>query len=145
MSREQNIELGRRLVEAWSVKKGGDIEPLMALFAEDVDYRIMVDTDLFPEFKGPWTKAAIRDYVAAETGALDVVLKIKSLIADDKSVVVECMADMTIGVHPYNNNYCFVVGVEGGKIKSLRIYMDSLLGKQAMVWLLAEIAKASAA
>ena len=145
MSREQNIELGRRLVEAWSVKRGGDIEPLMAMFADDVDYRIMVDTDLFPEFKGPWTKAAIRDYVAAETGAIDVNLKIKSLIADDNSVVVECMADMFIGAHPYNNNYCFVLGVESGKIKTMRIYLDSLLGKQAMAWLLEEIAQASAA
>ena len=49
-------------------------------------------------------------------------------IGEDDLVVVECRGCVTTKAgKPYNNHYCFVYRVEGGKIREITEYLDTEL------------------
>jgi ketosteroid isomerase-like protein len=49
-------------------------------------------------------------------------------IAEDDYVVVECRGEVTTkSGKPYNNTYCYICRLEGGKLKELTEYLDTLL------------------
>lgn len=51
-----------------------------------------------------------------------------AILADGDRVVVECEGDvMTRSGAPYNNQYCYLFRLEGGKIVELVEYMDTAL------------------
>lgn len=63
---------------------------------------------LFAQFEGQYTNRAI------------------NIIADGDKVAVECRGKVTTKKgKPYNNTYCYVCRLEGGKLKELVEYMDT--------------------
>lgn len=49
-------------------------------------------------------------------------------IAEDDYVVVECRGEVTTkSGKPYNNTYCYICRLEGGELKELTEYLDTLL------------------
>lgn len=55
------------------------------------------------------------------------------IIAEDNFVVVECQGRvMTKRGKPYNNTYCYVCRLEGGKLRELVEYFDTQLVAEAL-------------
>jgi ketosteroid isomerase-like protein len=49
-------------------------------------------------------------------------------IAEDDYVVVECRGHVTTKAgQPYNNTYCYVIRLDGGKLRELIDYLDAAL------------------
>jgi ketosteroid isomerase-like protein len=72
-------------------------------------------TPLFAQFAGQYTNSAQR------------------IIAEDDLVVVECRGQVTTkSGNPYNNSYCYIYRVEGGKIRELTEYLDTALLAKAL-------------
>lgn len=70
---------------------------------------------MFSQFAGRYTNTAHR------------------FIAEDDCVVVECRGRvMTTAGKPYNNTYCYVIRLEGGKLRELTEYLDTALVKEAL-------------
>jgi uncharacterized protein len=55
------------------------------------------------------------------------------IIAEDDYVVIECRGSVTTksGI-PYNNKYCWVCRIAGGKLRELTEYMDTELARAAL-------------
>lgn len=54
-------------------------------------------------------------------------------IAEGDHVVVQCRGKVTTkACQPYNNHYCFVCRLSGGKLRELTEYMDTELAAQAL-------------
>ncbi|KWV61068.1 ketosteroid isomerase [Bradyrhizobium macuxiense] len=75
----------------------------------------------------------IARFIASEMRRLysDVDITFRAVHADGDSVIVEerMLATLPDG-RPYDNDYCFVFVVEGGRIKQVREYMDTRKGWQ---------------
>ena len=55
------------------------------------------------------------------------------IVAEDDIVVVECKGRVTTrSGKPYNNTYCYVCRLEGGKLKELTEYCDTALIAEAL-------------
>jgi ketosteroid isomerase-like protein len=55
------------------------------------------------------------------------------IVADEDVVVVECQGRVTLKTgKPYNNNYCWVCRLAGGKILELTEYMDTELANSVL-------------
>ena len=55
------------------------------------------------------------------------------LIAEGDYVVVECRGRVTTKAGlPYNNTYCYVIRLEGGKLRELTDYQDTALVEDAL-------------
>ena len=127
-------EINRALItKAFEGLRHGDPSHFMPLFAEDIEWRVMgssawsrhakglanVERDLvgplFARFAGPY-------------------LNIPELIlADGDHVVVLAKGDAeTVEGKRYDNDYCFVFRMAGGKIVEVREYMDTILADAAL-------------
>ena len=54
-------------------------------------------------------------------------------IAEDDYVVVECRGRVTTKAgKPYNNTYCYVIRLDGGKLRELTDYLDTALVEAAL-------------
>jgi uncharacterized protein len=77
-------------------------------------------------------KADIVQFIAFEFGKLfarDVKLDFKGLYGDGDIVVVEHRLRATLANGaPYDNDYCFVLEMENGRIRRMREYMDTAKG-----------------
>ncbi|HYD59795.1 MAG TPA: nuclear transport factor 2 family protein [Noviherbaspirillum sp.] len=57
----------------------------------------------------------------------------RRIVAEDDIVVVECNGRVTTKTgNPYNNTYCYVCRLEGGKLKELTEYCDTALIDSAL-------------
>ncbi len=57
----------------------------------------------------------------------------EEFIAEGDRVVVLCRGEVTTtSGKPYNNSYCFVIRMRGGKMVELREYMDTALAEAAL-------------
>jgi len=71
---------------------------------------------LFAQFATPYTNRALR------------------FIAEDDHVVVECRGSVqTVRGEAYNNSYCYVCRLEGGRLRELTEYMDTALAEAVLV------------
>ena len=129
-----DTESNRALItRAFEGLRNGDPSNFIPLFDEDIEWRVMGSSawskhakglpnvernlvgPLFERFAGPY-------------------LNIPELIlADGDHVVVLAKGDATTheGAH-YNNDYCFVFRMSGGKIVGVREYMDTILADAAL-------------
>jgi ketosteroid isomerase-like protein len=77
-------------------------------------------------------KADIVQFIAFEFGKLftrDVELDFKGFYGDGDIVVVEHRLRATLpNGAPYDNDYCFVLEMENGRIRRMREYMDTAKG-----------------
>lgn len=106
----------------------GDSQALVDALAEDVTWQVTGTTKFSRTYSGKAT--LINELVGPLFSQLAEPLTMIAdrFIAEDDYVVVECRGKTTTktGV-PYNNKYCLVCRLEGGKIKELVEYMDTNL------------------
>lgn len=143
MSVESNRQLAYDLMKAFSIDAHGDIEPYMAFFTDDAIFEPMVNSDLFPEMKGPWTKAQRREYLLAELEVFSIKYTVTGVTADENRIAIEATCTVQIGEHCYENRYHFLAEVRGGQISKLRLYLDTLYAKHAVGWIAEFLAQQS--
>lgn len=107
----------------------GDAKGVADLFTEDGAIIVPSSTDLPDETRG---RKAVEQLVAQvltvfpKTG---LHVKIDQMTCEDNRVAAVCHAEGAISASgkPYDNRYHFLFYFEGGKIKEVHEYMDSLL------------------
>jgi ketosteroid isomerase-like protein len=54
-------------------------------------------------------------------------------VAEDDHVVVQCRGEvMTCSGEPYHNSYCYIIRLEGGQMRELTEYLDTLLVERVL-------------
>lgn len=125
----------KRLVEAaFNSLSRADPGPFADLFADDMVWIIMGQSPWSRRFEGKesiWRDLAAPLFSLFATPYRNIPERI---IADDEgNVVVLARGETrTHSGHDYNNDYCFVLRMEGGKIVELREYMDTALAERAL-------------
>lgn len=112
----------------------GDGGPLVSLLADDVTWTVMGTRTWSGRLEGKMTVLTelLGPLGAKLTGPLHV--SAKRIIAEGDMVVVEARGfdNLTMEGKPYNNNYCFVLRLEGGLIREIVEYLDNMLVDDAL-------------
>jgi uncharacterized protein len=106
----------------------GSLQPLFDAMADDVTWRWMGVGQWSRTFDGK--HAVLRDLFGgvAETLNQDFSVEVHHVLADGDFVVVEHTGrNETPDGRTYNNNYCWVCRFDGGLLREIREYMDTLL------------------
>lgn len=96
--------------------------------ADDVKFTIMGTTKYSGMFngKGEVVQKLLTPLMSQLEGAL--ALTVDRMVAEGDTVVVQARGRSTTKTgKPYNNSYCQVFRVEGGKVKSITEYLDTEL------------------
>jgi hypothetical protein len=130
MEAAENKEVMR---EVFTALADGDGGPLVDALADDVCWRIIGTT----EWSGAWEgKDAVRSRLLGplvDQFATRYTNHATRLIAEDDCVVIESRGDVTtVEGRPYNNTYCYVCRLEGGKVRELTEYCDTELLTKAL-------------
>ena len=122
-------ETNRALItKAFEGLRHGDPSHFLPLFGEDIEWRVMGSSAWSKHAKG--LANVERDLVGPLFARFaGPYLNIPELIlADSDHVVVLAKGDAeTVEGQRYDNDYCFVFRLEGGKIVEVREYMDTIL------------------
>jgi uncharacterized protein len=130
MSAAENKQLVKAAFEALGQ---GDSRPWLDLLADDFSFTITG--------KNPWSrtihgKAAVRRELYGplfEQFADRYTSQLLNVFADGETVVVEYTGNVTTKKGQlYDNEYCLVCRLEGGKLKAVREYADSLLVERVL-------------
>ena len=118
----------RLLVDAFAALSQGDSRPLVDLFADELCWTVMGNTRWSKTYRGKQTVLAellgeLGKRLAGRYRAAAV-----RLVAEGDLVVVEARGQATTksGV-PYNNSYCFIYRLAGGRIREVTEYLDTAL------------------
>ncbi len=126
------------LFEAWA-KAGDDIDGFMVWFTSDVRVQLMVREGQMQGVPSHYDKAAWRAQAIAESKVsklvMEITLVLGDVLGDSGGLVIEATGRLEIAGHPYENRYCFVAELAGGKIRAFRMYLDTLYAAQAVQWL----------
>src|SRR5690606_1103521 len=110
----------RRIAEAMDALARGDTRPFGALMHPDFVWTITGTNSWSGEYRG--LEAVRRDLLAPlfSNFATRYSNRATNILADGDFVVVECRGNvMTKSGKAYNNTYCYVIRMEGGKMMSL--------------------------
>jgi hypothetical protein len=111
----------------------GNGRPFINAPAEDFVWTLTGTTKWSKTYRG---KTAVREELLKPLFAQfadQYVNTAERFIAEGDFVVVECRGRVTTkSGQPYNNTYCWVCRLEGGKLKSLTEYMDTALVERAL-------------
>src|SRR5258707_15402688 len=121
MSAVENKQLMRHI---FAELAAGNSRPFMESFAEDVRWTIIGTTKWSRTYEGK--KAVREDLLAPLRQRLVNPVKIaaRRFIADDDLVVVEASGEATTKTaRPYNNRYCWIFRLAGGKVRELTEYL----------------------
>jgi uncharacterized protein len=130
MAAAENKQLMEEVYAELAKGNGG---PFVEALADDVRWTIIGTT----EWSGTWEgKAAVRrrllDPLFAQFGTR-YRNRANRVIAEGDYVVIECRGDVTTkDGRPYNNTYCNVFRLEGGKVRELTEYCDTELIAEAL-------------
>jgi ketosteroid isomerase-like protein len=106
----------------------GNIQPFLDALSDDIEWTVIGSTKFSKTYRGKQTviDELIGPLVAQLSG--HPTLTAQRFIADGDHVVVESRGNMTTqtGV-PYNNTYCNVYQLSGGKVQRLTEYLDTEL------------------
>jgi uncharacterized protein len=111
----------------------GNRQPFADAMAEDFCWTITGSTAWSRTYRG---RAAVRAELieplfAQFAGAYRN--SAQRFVAEDDHVVVQCRGEvMTSSGEPYNNSYCYVIRLEGGQIRELTEYLDTLLVERVL-------------
>ena len=123
MAAEQNKQIVQQIFAALAK---GDDRPFLDAMAEEMQWHWMGS--------GPWEKTfnGKAEVVGGLWAAVRSTLKppykavARRIVADGDIVVVEAVGqNETPDGKIYNNRYCWVLRIEGGKIRELSEYMDT--------------------
>jgi ketosteroid isomerase-like protein len=134
MSKFQARQFASDLFDAWA-KAGDDVDAFMAYFTDDVRVELMVREGVMQGVPAHYDKAAWRAQAIAESQVSKLVMDITHVLGDESSLAIEAIGRLDIAGHPYENRYCYVAELRGGKISAFRIYLDTLYAAQAVQWL----------
>ncbi len=125
MTAAENKQLLRTAFDAWAT---GDIRPLIAAMADDVTWTVSGHNSWSGTFTG---KDSVRRDLLGPLGeqfAGTYTSTASRFVAEDDVVVVETQGRVaTKAGPPYDNKYCFVFRLEGGRIREITEYMDTQL------------------
>ena|SRR5215208_1022290 len=106
----------------------GDSRPFVNALADDFCWTLTGNTQWSRTYRG---KDAVMDELLRPLFAQFATRYTNTaqrFIAEGEWVVVECRGNVTTKEgKPYNNQYCWVCRVEGGRLKQLTEYMDTEL------------------
>jgi ketosteroid isomerase-like protein len=132
MSAEDNK---RAAMATWKAFASRDPAEIAAMFTDDAQWFAPpgnATAAALNATKHVMGKADIVQFIAFEFGKLfarDVKLDFKGLYGDGDIVVVEHRLRATLANGaPYDNDYCFVLEMENGRIRRMREYMDTAKG-----------------
>lgn len=118
----------RLIEEAYAALAYGDTQPIGDLFADDVSWDMIGTTAWSGRYEG---KEAIREKLFRPLFAQfgdRYTNRARRIIADGDLVVVECRGRVTTKAgKPYNNAYCMIYRMRGGKIAEITEYLDTAL------------------
>jgi ketosteroid isomerase-like protein len=121
------------LREAFAALARGESKPFMALWAPEFSWTITGNTAWSRTYRGRET--VLRELMAPlfANFATRYTNHATRLIAEDDFVVVECRGNVTTkSGQPYNNSYCYVCRMSGGKLTELTEYLDTELVTKAL-------------
>ncbi|MGH7818453.1 MAG: nuclear transport factor 2 family protein [Candidatus Binatia bacterium] len=130
MSNEQNKAL---VTKTWQALLGGDPEGALANFSDDVSWWISGTLDGVSGVKKG--KQQVLAFLGGVAGAFPKGLKseIQRVHADGDTVILELVNRGTSATgKAYENEYCFVFDLRGGKIQAIREYVDLEKAKIAL-------------
>jgi uncharacterized protein len=130
MSAAENKDLMQRIFAGIA---SGDSTLFLEHLADDVSLRVTGQNSWSREFKGRQT--VLRDlygYVRSLTKEPRKTIPLL-ILADEDHVVVQARGDLATkaGV-PYENDYCIVYRLRGGKIAEITEYLDSVLCERVL-------------
>lgn len=127
---EENRERMQRLFHALSQ---GDTRPFVDALAEDARWEVTGTSRWSRTYQG---KASIlADFLGPimEKFGTRYRNEARRMTAERDRVVVECRGEVTTRAgKPYNNEYCWVFRLEGGRIKEVTEYMCTKLAEEAL-------------
>jgi len=130
MSVETNKQM---LTSTWEAFAKGDIKTAFANMSDEVSWLIPGNlTNLSGVRKG---KPAILEFArnAAKTFPNGLQTQINRVYGDGDTVILELTnRGKLANGRDYENEYCFVFEVEGGKIRRVREYVDTQKAKELM-------------
>ena len=106
----------------------GNSRPLVENMADDFQWTVAGSSKWSGAFRG--RDAVLNQLLAPLRAQIEGRIKTVPLrfIAEDDHVVVEARGNNTTKAgNPYNNSYCFVVRLAGGKLAEITEYMDTEL------------------
>ena len=130
MSIEANKDLVKR---TWLALLGGNADQALANVSDDVTWFITGVLDGVSGVKNG--KQEVQAFLGTVRQAFPEGLKteIKKVHGDGDTVVIELVNRGTSAIgKPYENEYCFVFDLAGGKIRAIREYVDLEKAKRAL-------------
>jgi ketosteroid isomerase-like protein len=118
----------RLMQNIFSELSEGNLGPLVEAMAEDVQWTWMGTTRWSKTFKGK--ESVVGELLGAVKSTLAEPFRVVAhcFIAEGDYVVVESRGqNATPDGRTYNNSYCWVCRIAGGKLRELREYMDTEL------------------
>jgi uncharacterized protein len=127
MSVEQNKEIARK---TWEAAVKGDIDTATANISDEVSWLLPASVNPGGPLKG---KQAVAGFFKSLGTAFPSGLKteIRRVYGDGDTVLMELTnRGQTAKGKQYENEYCFVLEFEGGKIRRVREYTDTAKVKE---------------
>jgi uncharacterized protein len=127
MSAEQNKEIARK---TWEAAVRGDVEAATANLSDEVSWLLPSSVNPGGPLKG---KQAVAGFIKGLSTAFPGGLKteIRRVYGDGDTVVMELSnSGQTAKGRQYDNEYCFVLEFEGGKVRRVREYTDTAKVKE---------------
>ena len=120
-----------RMLAIMAAMEAGSLERLFAAMADDITWRWMGVEQWSRAFEGKETILGELFGGVAETLSSSFGVEIHNVLADGDWVLVEHSGrNQTPDGRSYNNNYCWLCRFEGGRIREIGAYMDTLLASQ---------------
>jgi ketosteroid isomerase-like protein len=127
MSAEQNKEIARK---TWEAAVRGDVDAATANLSDEVSWLLPSSVNPGGPLKG---KQAVAGFIKGLSTAFPGGLKteIRRVYGDGDTVVMELSnSGQTAKGRQYDNEYCFVLEFEGGKVRRVREYTDTAKVKE---------------
>ena len=124
------------VMDAWQAFASRDTQCIGAFFAEDAEWiapRGNATAMIMNHADHIIGREAIAHFIAKEVPKIfvaDVSINFRGFYGDGQTVIVEERMQATLfNGRKYDNDYCFVFQLVGGKISQVREYMDTQRGK----------------
>ena len=129
----ETVENKQLLQRIFSELSKGNAKPFVESWADDFSWTVIGTTKWSKTYRGK--QAVLEDLMGPLLSkfAGRYTNTAHRFIAEGDYVVVECRGRVTTKAGlPYNNTYCYVIRLEGGKLRELTDYLDTALVEEAL-------------
>ena len=124
-----SAEMNKRIIQKfYDSGNQGDMETCFGLIADDIKWTNMGDTSLSGTYTG---KAELMESLLGPLfGQLKqgIHMEVHRLVAEGDYVVAHTSGTAeTLDGRPYNNSYCWIIKIEGGKLAEVTEFLDTEL------------------